>query len=73
MRIRKSKTDQEGAGRLVGVPYGSTPATCPVRALRAWLEVRAICRGNAGPLFHRIDRHGLIHPGRLTERPSPGS
>jgi integrase len=25
--VRKSKTDQEGAGRQVGVPYGSNPVT----------------------------------------------
>ena len=37
--IRRSKTDQEGQGRKVGLPYGSTPATCPVRALEAWLVV----------------------------------
>jgi site-specific recombinase XerD len=34
--IRRSKTDQEGAGRKIGIPYGSHPQTCPVRALRAW-------------------------------------
>jgi integrase len=29
VRLRRSKTDQEGEGREVGIPYGSTPATCP--------------------------------------------
>jgi integrase len=53
--LRRSKTDQEGKGAEKGIPYGSTPATCPVRALRAWLEVRAA----SGPaLFVRFDRHG---------------
>jgi hypothetical protein len=28
--IRRGKTDQEGAGRQVGIPYGST-TLCPVR------------------------------------------
>jgi site-specific recombinase XerD len=37
--IRRSKTDQEGVGATVGIPYGSDPQTCPVRAYRAWLEV----------------------------------
>ena len=46
--IRRSKTDQEGVGRTVGVPYGSSPSTCPVRALRAWLARRGT---EAGPLF----------------------
>jgi integrase len=35
--LRRSKTDQEGAGRQIGIPFGSDPATCPVRALRASL------------------------------------
>ena len=35
VRLRRSKTDQEGAGRTVGIPYGSNPVTCPVRAWRA--------------------------------------
>lgn len=36
--LRRSKTDQEGAGRKVGLPYGSRLETCPVRALKAWLD-----------------------------------
>ena len=35
--LRRSKTDQEGEGRRVGIPYGSDPMTCPVRVLRSWL------------------------------------
>jgi site-specific recombinase XerD len=45
--LRRSKTDQTGAGRKVAVPYGSDPATCPVRAVRRWLEVK-LSRGDAG-------------------------
>ena len=30
--IRRSKTDQDGVGRKVGIPYGGRPRTCPVRA-----------------------------------------
>jgi integrase len=36
--LRRSKTDQTGAGRKIGVPYGSNPETCPVRAMQAWIE-----------------------------------
>ena len=36
--IPKSKTDPEGAGQTIGIPYGSHPESCPVRALEAWLE-----------------------------------
>lgn len=38
--VRKSKTDQLGAGHVIGVPFGSDKLTCPVRALREWLAVR---------------------------------
>jgi site-specific recombinase XerC len=31
--VRKSKTDQESAGREVGLPLGATQDTCPVRSL----------------------------------------
>ena len=55
--VRRSKADQEGAGDVVGVPYGSNPATCPVRAWRAWLEVRREVTGAAeGPAFVSIPK-----------------
>jgi integrase len=57
IRIRRSKTDQEGRGREVAAPYGSHPDTCPVRGYREWLA----CSGVAtGPIFREIDRHGRI-------------
>jgi site-specific recombinase XerD len=65
VRLRRSKTDQEGIGREVGIPYGSTPMTCPVRALEDWLAAAGI---TAGPLFHPIDRHGNVRPRRLTDQ-----
>ncbi len=63
--LRRSKTDQEGEGRKVGLPYGSHPTTCPVRSLRAWLEQAAITRG---PIFRYVDRHGNVGPNRLTDQ-----
>lgn len=33
--IRRSKIDQEGQGRKVGLPYGSNMETCPVRSVKA--------------------------------------
>ncbi len=62
VNIRRSKTDQEGAGRRVGVPYGSNPTTCPVRSLDAW---RQAARINDGPLFLTFDRRGRLTPDRL--------
>ena len=63
--VRRGKTDQEGAGREVGIPYGSTPATCPVRAVADWLEAAGIAEG---ALFRPIDRHGNLRPTRLTDQ-----
>lgn len=54
-----------GLGGTEGFPYGSNPATCPVRALKAWLEASGI---DTGALFRPIDRHGRLHPTRLSDR-----
>jgi site-specific recombinase XerD len=61
--LRRSKTDQEGQGRKVGIPYGSNPATCPVRTIQAWVESAAI---TDGPLFRSLNRHGQVQAGRLS-------
>jgi integrase len=61
--LRRSKTDQLGAGRKVGIPYGSNPETCPVRTLRDWTDQAPI---DSGPLFRSINRHGQVQPGRLS-------
>jgi hypothetical protein len=53
--IRRSKTDQEGKGHRPGLPYGSDPATCLVRAYDAWLERSGI---TSGRVFRQVDRHG---------------
>lgn len=44
------------------VPFGSNPATCPVRAVRALREAMGEAGRTDGPLFIRIDRHGRIAP-----------
>ena len=40
LSLARSKTDQEAAGQIVGVVATGTP-TCPVAALRTWLEAAA--------------------------------
>jgi site-specific recombinase XerD len=62
--LRKSKTDQEGQGRRIGLPLGSGK-TCPVRALENWIEAAAI---TSGPLFRPVNRHGQVGARRLTDR-----
>jgi integrase len=57
VHLAKSKGDQEGDGQVVGVPFGSHPETCPVRAVRAWLQAGQI---TGGPVFRQINRHGRV-------------
>ena len=63
--LRRGKTDQEGAGRKIGIPFGSHPQTCPVRALRAWLAASGITTGR---LFRGVNRLGQLQPDRLSAR-----
>src|ERR1035437_7601974 len=55
--IRRSKTDQEGEGRKVGIPYASHVESWPVRSYQDWLEKSGITEG---PLFRPIDRFGKM-------------
>ncbi|SFL48601.1 Site-specific recombinase XerD [Loktanella salsilacus] len=60
--IRRSKTDQEGAGRRIGIPHGRT-RHCPVAAVEVWLSASLI---DTGPLFRPITRHGHLAANPLT-------
>ena len=62
--IRRSKTDQEGKGRLIGIPRGEHPDTCPVRAYKNWLHAAGI---TTGVVFRGISRHGKLL-GSLSDR-----
>ena len=63
--LRRSKTDQEAEGTTRGLPYGSHPVTCPVRAWRRWLATSGI---ETGPAFRSVDRHGRLGSKRLSDR-----
>ena len=56
--IRRSKTDQEAQGRVVGIVLGSRgPLTDPATAVREWREAAGI---SEGPLFREVDRGGRV-------------
>lgn len=63
--LRRSKTDQQGEGRWVGVPYGKNPETCPVNALQRWLEASAI---SEGAIFRGLDKYNNLVSDRLSRR-----
>jgi site-specific recombinase XerD len=57
VHLPTSKTDQQGAGRKVGLPFGTYPQTCPVHALQRWLNAAAIADG---PVFRSVNRHQQV-------------
>lgn len=62
IRIKRSKTDQQGLGRSVAIPY-ARGRLCPVTAIQAWLKQGEIAEGY---LFRRIDRHGNVMDAGIT-------
>jgi len=61
--IVRSKTDKAGDGAEIAIPRGAFEATCPVRALKAWLRGAEI---KSGPLFRKVNRAGRAQTGRLS-------
>ncbi len=57
VRLRRSKTDQTGSGTAIGVPFGTSRSTCPVRALETWIRDAGLERG---PVFRSVSRHGHL-------------
>ena len=52
--LRRSKTDQEAAGRIVPIPFGRKPATCAPCAWVRWTTLLAAFDGNDGGPGGRI-------------------
>ena len=55
LHVRRSKTDQDGGGEVVGVLATGT-ATCPVVALRTWLAMAGITEGRVSRSMTRHDK-----------------
>ena len=61
--LERSKTDQEGEGRKVGIPRARRAELCAVAAVAAWVAAAELVDGS---LFRAVDRHGNLRPpGRL--------
>ncbi len=69
VRLRRSKTDLAGRGRDVGIPWGRSLLTCPVRAVLTWRQRMADQLGDAFAgetrCFPRVGKAGRI----TTEEP----
>jgi integrase len=63
--VRKSKTDQVGEGRKIGIPFGQNPETCPVSAVQRWLDQAMI---SEGPVFRSVNKHDQVMEGRLSDK-----
>ena len=61
--IRRSKTDQEGAGDFVSIPHGSRLR--PVAGVKTWLQAAGITEG---PIFRSIKKGGAVTLERLSDR-----
>lgn len=57
LRIRRSKTDKERKGQSVPIYPASDPLLDALGALQRW---RAAAGITSGPIFRRIDRHGVV-------------
>ncbi len=62
LTLRRSKTDQTGQGRKIGIPL-ARGRWCPVGALEEWLTGSGIVDG---ALFRPVDRHGKMGLQALT-------
>ena len=62
IRLRRSKTDQEGRGRVIAIPC-TGGRDCPPCALRAWLHATHIV---SGALFRGVNQYGQLLQQRLS-------
>lgn len=64
VHLPRSKTDQEGDGRKIAVPFGRTSA-CPVKALQQWMDEAMI---STGAVFRSVSKAGVVSASRLTDQ-----
>lgn len=61
--IRRSKTDQEGKGRLVPIQKAPDPEICAVEALRRWIAAGKL---TDGPVFRGLTKWGTLRKTALS-------
>lgn len=65
VKVRRSKTDQQGKGAYKAIPF-RTGGACPVAALTEWVEAAGI---ESGPIFRSIRKGGaVVNDRRLSGR-----
>ena len=67
LTVRRSKTDQHGAGQAVAVWRSDDPDLCAPTALRRWLEHRD-ARHSDDPLFVGLRAGGVMTATRLSDK-----
>ena len=65
INIKRSKTDQFGAGSTKGLPYFENSQYCPVVSIQKWIEISKI---NSGALFRRFTKGSNLLEKRLTDQ-----
>ncbi len=65
INIKKSKTDQFGAGTLKAIPYFNSAKYCPVISIKKWINESKI---KSGPLFRRFQKGSKLSEKRLTDQ-----
>ena len=65
INVKRSKTDQFGAGLTKGLPYFENKLYCPVTTIRRWINVSKI---KDGPLFRRFAKGSKLLENRLTDQ-----
>jgi integrase len=63
VRVRRSKTDQEGQGQEIAIPRGYRLR--PVEAVETWLAAAEI---NSDPVFRPVLKGSRLQPVALTDR-----
>ena len=65
INLKRSKTDQFGAGLTKGLPYFDNSQYCPVISIQKWIKISEI---KSGPLFRRFTKGSNLSEYRLTDQ-----